>query len=468
MRLARLASLGLVVAAALVAPLLLRASAQDEPERGARAKAKGRVLLISIDALRPEAYRDDRYDMPNLRKLGARGVQAKHVVGIFPTLTYPSHTTIATGTRSARHGIFSNTIFDPKDGGKRWFFEATHIRSTTLWDAAHKGGLKTAAVRWPVTVGATIDWNLTEIFDKEKTNDPWDIMRRTSTPGLFDELWPAVKGRGEPALDESIAASSAAIIEKHKPELMMIHLLQADGAQHHNGRDHEEVVAAYNRLDGHLGTIFRALEVAGVASSTNIIVTGDHGMLDVHTAVKPNALLKEAGLLSVDEKGRFTEWSACSGTGGASAAVYVRDPSDKALVEKVVSLFKSAAASRYKGMFNVLDREALDREEAFPGAVCALEGEPGYTMETGATGGVLGVAHVKGNHGYHPSREEVQTGLVMAGPGIARGRVITQFRQLDIAPLAAHLMGIEMGPGVEGVLVPGVLAPVGKERLDDH
>jgi arylsulfatase A-like enzyme len=459
-----LVALAVLAGLAAVAPL----GAQDGDGKAAPAKQHGRVLLITFDALRPEAYREDRFHTPNLRALAARGISSKKVTGIFPTLTYPSHTTIATGVRAARHGIVSNTIFDPKDGGRRWYFEAAQMRATPLWDAAHRAGVTTSTVRWPVTVGAgTIDWHIAEIFDEKKT---WDLVRANSTPGLFDELTPSPgDADDEPNIDAVSTEQACGIIAKHKPELMLLHLLQTDGAQHHAGREDPSVYKAFATLDEHLGTILRALDAAGVGSSTNVIVTGDHSMMDVHTHVKPNALLRELGFLKVDAKGKFLEWQAAAQTGGGSAAIYARDPSDHATNERVVTALKSAVASRYRGIFQVLDREALDREEAFPGAICALEGEPGYTMVAEAQGAVLGPARVRGNHGYLPSREEVQTGLVMAGPGLAAGgRVIPMFRQIDIAPLAAHLVGFDMGPGVEGVVIPGVLAPKEKARQDDH
>jgi predicted AlkP superfamily pyrophosphatase or phosphodiesterase len=439
-------------------------AAQDpEPKKGQH----GRLLLISLDALRPEAYLEERFGMTNLRALAARGVQAKKCVGVFPTLTYPSHTSIVTGTRPAVHGVVSNWIFDPRDGGKRWYFEEAHMHATPLWTAAKRAGLTTCVVHWPVTVGSTqIDWHVPEI--NVKGEDDLEAMRKNATPGLMEEVWPKDPGKDEPGIDAASTAAVCAIIEKHAPELLVLHLLQADGAQHHAGREDPEVLAAFARLDGCLGAILRSLEKAGVLDQTNIIVTGDHGMIDVHTAVKPNALLRELGFLRADEKGKFLDWTACANTGGASAAIYARDPADKATSERVVQAFKSAAASRYRGIFNVLDRDALDREEAFPGAICAIEGEPGYCMETDPLGGVLGVAHVRGNHGYMPDRDEVATGLVAAGPGIAKARTIPGFRMIDVAPLAAHLMGISLGPGVEGVLIPGILAPARKERVDDH
>ena len=69
------------------------------------------VLVISIDGLRPEIYRDpdgSGVAVPNLTALVERGAYADGVIGVFPSVTYPSHTTIVTGVEPARHGVTSN------------------------------------------------------------------------------------------------------------------------------------------------------------------------------------------------------------------------------------------------------------------------------------------------------------------------------------------------------------------------
>jgi hypothetical protein len=440
------------LAVALVALVPLRA---EEPA------PKGRVLLVSLDGLRPEVYLDERFEMPVLRALAARGVSARRVTGVFPTLTYPSHATIATGCRPARHGIHHNTVFDPAlAGGKRWLFEATNLRATTLWDAAAKAGLRTSAVRWPTTVGARIDFHVPEVFDYlDPKADHWALVKKHATTGLLEELHPETPVlEEEPAVDDVFGELAARIIETRKPELLMLHLVQADGAQHANGRDDPKVKAAFAALDRHLGRLLRALEVAGVASSTNVIVTGDHGFLDVHTSVRANALLRELGFVKTDAQGNVADWTAMAHNGGGSAAIYLKDPADRATGERVLTALRSAAAGSLRGIVNVLDRDALDREEGYPGAVCALECEAGYGFDSGAAGEVLNPAFAKGTHGYLPSRPELATGLVAAGPGLASGHVIPSFRQIDIAPLAAKLLGCDLGPSCQGRVIPGVLA----------
>jgi hypothetical protein len=436
-------------ALALVALLAARA---EEPTHG-------RVLLISIDGLRPEAYLEERFGMKNLRALGARGVTATRVTGVFPTLTYPSHTSIVTGVRPARHGIASNTRFDPREAGRRWYFETANMRAEPIWDTAHRAGLKTAAVRWPVSVGATIDWNIPEVFGLELADDHWSFVKKYATPGLLADAWPEdpKNSLDEPAMDVQATGATVAILSKKKPDLLLLHLVEADGAQHHAGRDAEEVRRAFETIDGLLGKIFEALETAGLAASTNVIVTGDHGFMDLHTGVRANALLREAGFLTIDSRGKLADWTAVAHPGGGSTPIYLRDPSDGAVAARVLATLESAAASRYRGIFNVLDRAALDREEAFPGALCALEAEPGFGFDPDPSGPVLVAVRSRGLHGHLPSRPELATGLVAAGPGLAAGRVLPIFRQIDVEPLVAHLLGVEPPPGVEGVLVAGAL-----------
>ncbi|MEZ5684344.1 MAG: alkaline phosphatase family protein, partial [Novosphingobium sp.] len=58
------------------------------------------VLMISIDGLRPGDVIEAEQrglKIPNLRRMLAQGAHAEGVVGILPTVTYPSHTTLLTG-----------------------------------------------------------------------------------------------------------------------------------------------------------------------------------------------------------------------------------------------------------------------------------------------------------------------------------------------------------------------------------
>ncbi|MGQ0814994.1 MAG: alkaline phosphatase family protein [Gemmatimonadota bacterium] len=64
------------------------------------------VVLVSMDAFRPEFCQDETWPAPTLQQLAWEGAYATSVHSVFPALTYPAHTTIVTGALPARlsHG----------------------------------------------------------------------------------------------------------------------------------------------------------------------------------------------------------------------------------------------------------------------------------------------------------------------------------------------------------------------------
>ena len=100
-----------------------------------------------------------------IQQMAREGALAERVRGVFPTVTYPSHTTIVTGELPAKHGIYFNTPFVPEGQTGRWYWEEHAIQVPTLWDAVREHGGHTAAVSWPVTEGAPIDWFIPEVWD---------------------------------------------------------------------------------------------------------------------------------------------------------------------------------------------------------------------------------------------------------------------------------------------------------------
>lgn len=125
------------------------------------------LLVISIDGMRPDYItRADEHGLkvPYLRTMMKEGAYAQDVVGVTPTVTYPSHTTLVTGVAPVQHGIYNNTPFDPKGINKDgWYWYAKDIRVPTLFDAVAAARRVTANVEWPVTVGAKgIAFNIPE------------------------------------------------------------------------------------------------------------------------------------------------------------------------------------------------------------------------------------------------------------------------------------------------------------------
>ena len=91
MKLTRAFSL-LLAAAVVVGTSVL---AQQPPAR--------HVVMITIDGLKPATYTaPGPSKVPTLRRLAQEGTFADGVIGVTPTVTYPSHTTMITGVMPAR------------------------------------------------------------------------------------------------------------------------------------------------------------------------------------------------------------------------------------------------------------------------------------------------------------------------------------------------------------------------------
>lgn len=420
------------------------ACAAPPPERPA-----DHVVLVSIDGLVPEYALDAESHgvaMPALAALRESGVAARSVVGVYPTLTYPSHTTLVTGVRPARHGIVSNTRFDPEAGTERWVFDAEAIRAPTLWDAARDAGLTTGGVSWPVTVGAPIDALFPETSQFPRDTTWLDLARRQSTPGLVDAIVAELGGfepdgnRDPRGRDRFATAAVRVILREYAPALLLVHLVQTDFAQHRYGRGSPEAREAFQNVDAHLGEIVAAVDAAGLRERTAFVVTGDHGFRNVDQVIQPNVALRQAGLLEIDAEGHLLSWRAVA----HRSAIRLADPGDADTAARTQKLFEDLAAE-HPGVFRVIGRARLDELGADPEALLFLEPAAGYAVAGGFEGNsFVAPTDRRGSHGYLPEEPDLHTGLVMSGAGVGRGTPLGVVRMVDIAPTVAALLHMKL------------------------
>src|SRR5262245_42514308 len=72
------------------------------------------VLRVGLDGLAASYLDDPRAQMPTLRKLAKSGATAKGMITSFPSVTWPSHTSLVTGVQPARHGVIGNAVWNRK------------------------------------------------------------------------------------------------------------------------------------------------------------------------------------------------------------------------------------------------------------------------------------------------------------------------------------------------------------------
>lgn len=406
------------------------------------------MVLVSIDGLRPDYYTHaDAYHLaiPNLRSLMARGRYAEAMIGTWPTVTYPAHTTLVTGARPSRHGILANRVFDPtycNQGGWRWYAE--DIKADTLWAAARRAGKTSGSVYWPVTVGAAIDDNFPQMWRaKCDADDP--LLRSLMTPGLADAYereYGALPA--EHRTDHQRGNAAEFLVRERRHDLTLVYFTDLDDAQHAYGPGSRQALATLEKIDAELGRVVRAVDAAGDTKRTAVIVVSDHGFAPVSSVVKPAVLLRAAGLIDVSPAGTVTRWQAGVLAGGGLAGIYLKDPDDPVLRERVGRLLDDAAADARSGIRAVHRPEVSEREGGFPGASFVLEAQPGYEFDVGLTGPAVGHSSDKGAHGYPPRTPDMAASLVAAGSGIRQGPPLHEVSMLAIAPTVAKLLGITL------------------------
>ena len=67
------------------------------------------VIMVSFDGFRHDYM--DKTETPNFDKLEKEGVKAESLIPVFPSLTFPNHYSIATGSYAGTHNITGNSLF---------------------------------------------------------------------------------------------------------------------------------------------------------------------------------------------------------------------------------------------------------------------------------------------------------------------------------------------------------------------
>jgi predicted AlkP superfamily pyrophosphatase or phosphodiesterase len=400
------------------------------------------VIVISVDGFRPDFYLDSSWQAVRIRELMAGGTYAKGENSVFPSMTYPSHTTMVTGVQPAVHGIYYNT-----GPGEKVYWNDSSIKAPTLWAAAQQKGMVVASLLWPVSADAPVQYNIPDIGSLGET-----VREQYSKPaGFVDVLKKDVFGgasRIDYGVNTNVGKIAAYVIAQARPNLMTIHLFSVDHYEHEQGRDGDKVRAAVRDADSAVGIIVDAVKAAGIADSTVVIVTGDHGFVTITEQVNPNVWLAKAGLLTDVKKGDWNagDWRAQFYSVGGSSYLYLKDRSDVATLDAVKKILRELPDS-VKQYFRVIDQKKMKEIGGNPEVEFALSGLKGAAFGNAFTGEATKPGH-GGQHGYFPDFFEIRTGFVAYGPGGKKGGVIKEMNERDTAPTVARLLGLDFPSAV--------------------
>lgn len=401
------------------------------------------VIVVSLDGFPAYALRDPGVPFPILRKMMSDGASADSMLPVNPTVTWPNHTAIISGVNVATHGVIYNGLPVRQGPGKSlkvepWVPKVELVQTRTVYDAAHDAGLTTAEVDWvAIYKPPTVDYPFPEIpsldgkIEKEMlaagtiTEDDLKTWRQTNIL-VHDEIW---------------TRAAVHIIEKHKPNLLMYHLLTTDSVQHASGAKTLQANTALVLADRQLQRILDAVERAGIKDSTTIFVVSDHGFHAYHHLIHPNALLKQKGLLRSQDDN--DAWVIPE---GGTAMVYVtreekrKEVLDafKAPIPGVAQVISPDEYSKW-GFPKVLPNGRMSDLVLAAANDYSFDGAIDGSVNTDVPGGA-----VRGSHGYLNTNPDMQAILVAYGAGI-RGAARTGPKpNVDVAATVAKILGVDL------------------------
>ncbi len=245
--------------------------------------------------------------IPNLARLAASGAFLSHGSTVnFPSITWPSHSTILTGTWSGHHDVV-NPSFHLREHRRTvavqgivfetegWLGE--HVE--TLYEAFKRNfgaHALTASIHEPQGRGADH-----AAFERRLVGDKARLKEITSAlAGDISPRWTAEKDPAmyrEEMIDVRGMAQFMNLIEHcaDRPPAFVAHeFVVTDAAGHEFGPHHEGLREALFRTDRRIGQVMEILHRRGLLDSTLFVVTSDHGMaaqrveLAANPAVEPS------------------------------------------------------------------------------------------------------------------------------------------------------------------------------------
>jgi predicted AlkP superfamily pyrophosphatase or phosphodiesterase len=390
---------------------------------GGPPSASGRpyVVLVSLDGFRHDFI--ERYRPASLQRLASRGIVARALIPPFPSKTFPSHYTIATGLYPGRHGILSNTFYDPALGG--WFRvkDSTTVRDgrwyggTPIWVAVEREGVHTSVYFWPGSEAAV----------QGVRPSAW----RTYRASVPDSV----------RVDESVA--QLRLSAERRPRLVMLYLSVVDDTAHRHGPDSPRTPVAVASIDRALTRLLDSLARLPFADSVNVVVVSDHGMRDSHQErmVPLRSMLAAAGIdttrVQMGDNGPVMPLWFAGDSALARRTLGVLD----AGLSHARAYARGATPARWHVDGNVRGGEVI------------VVAEPGWVVVKSAGDRVLD----RGNHGWDSDDPLMHGIFVAAGPRIRPSGAIPAFESVHVYPFLAAILELERAPRGDGD--PAVLAP---------
>jgi predicted AlkP superfamily pyrophosphatase or phosphodiesterase len=374
------------------------------------------LLVISVDGLDYRYLRDaDKLGMkiPNMRRLVREGAVAKGVIGVVPTVTWPSHTTIISGVAPHAHGILGNRR--PKSEGGEYYWSTSLLKTKTLLDAARAAGLKSAAITWPVTVDAPVDYNLPEYFQK-RNGGAMDLpsIESKGTPGIVKEIVERFPSFAQFWMDDRTRAlATIFFLERKKPDLTLLHFVDHDAAAHEHGPFSREAKAAMEYTDELIGDMLKA-------APKDLVIA----LVSAHDFERTDKIVNLRDLAK--DQVTITPFLLIARNSEAAGKIRALKADSKFGIGREIPLEE----------FKQLAPQLGD-------AVAVWEPSEHFAFSAGQAGSteLYSTPNGKGNHGLWPTRPDYRSVFVLWGSGV-KSQQLAEMRMTEITERLAGVLAV--------------------------
>lgn len=273
--------------------------------------SSARVVICVFDGLRPDFVTPAR--MPNLARFAEDGTWFRQARSVFPSLTRPASTSIATGAPPRVHGVVGNSFLFPQVTGEHVLdlgsFDDIRLaeRQTggrlvdadTFADVLARAGRNMAVVHTG-SAGASHVMNPRAAANRHWT---FSIHGRGSsvTPAAVDEVvarFGSLPLRELPRFAEIAYAERVFrehVLEKMRPDVALIWFNEPDTSFHYRFLGSEETAQIVKATDEAFGRIVEWIAAQPDADRCTLIAASDHGQITMTQTLPLNELLGAAG-----------------------------------------------------------------------------------------------------------------------------------------------------------------------------
>uniref|UniRef100_H2Z124 AP3A hydrolase n=1 Tax=Ciona savignyi TaxID=51511 RepID=H2Z124_CIOSA len=372
-----------------------------------------KLLLVSFDGFRYDLA-DQKPILPGFQYLNTNGVRAKYLQPAFPTLTIPTHMTIATGLHPESHNAVHNCYYNISSGvvdpKSEYFSSLTQnywwdSGAEPIWITAVNQGLKSGGYMYP---GSYNTFNGVSPTKKYIQNE---------FISTFENTWP-----------ESVNAVIRWLTEDDL-DFVALHFLEPDFLLHKNGptKNTKKDVSVW--VSNTILDLISKVDKAGLTDNLNIIFVSDHGHLPINTSIGEN----EAISLNKHVRDDDVDFQLCYGPIGLIQPKLGRK-------EEVYRALKQQPNIDVYYKEDLPERWHLKKSDRIT-SIFVL-GHPGFFVYWNYPG-----FHVtKGDHGYDNTLPNMRAFYYSIGPSFKKNYVMDGFESVHIYSLMCHLLGLKPAP----------------------